>query len=450
MSEDAPASAGTAIEKKKSFSDDVALMGHEFRKVLPSHIPLERFQRVVVTSVQNNPELLQCTDRTLWNAFMGAAKDGLLPDGREGVIVVRNGRDKASGRDIKTAAWQPMIAGIRKLARNSGEILSWETHCVFENDEFDFALGDEPRIFHRPALSNRGKIIAAYSRCVLKSGEITREVMGIEEILEIRDRYSSGWKAFKAGYVKSAIWADNLPAMCEKTVGHKHSKVIPMSTDLEAIWQRSAEPLPGKSENLSLAAPARAHVMDPVVKPLHDFIMQQEPEDGPSPLSRLPHTQHPLSGGLPRGAQLQDPDGGAGVTIENEAEKKEAPHIGRPAGAKNKPKAAKPAKEEVEVGVLDPKTGEVEGITGTMEDERHGEDHELMEGEQRPGYDPAGNEDPDMTRESILVDEGIKAATEGPVKLRFWKGRLNVSDFALIKPHEKELGRIAEQNKPVA
>ena len=88
-------------------------MGQQFAAVLPKHIPVERFGRVVLTAIQTNPDLLMAERRSLWNAAMRAAQDGLMPDGRLGALVVY--RDKKRG---PIAQWMPMIAGIRQKVRN--------------------------------------------------------------------------------------------------------------------------------------------------------------------------------------------------------------------------------------------------------------------------------------------------------------------------------------------
>src|SRR5271170_7688988 len=59
----------------------------EFAKGLPSHIPAERFTRVVLTAVAQNPRLLKADRASLFTACMRAATDGLLPDGRDGALV---------------------------------------------------------------------------------------------------------------------------------------------------------------------------------------------------------------------------------------------------------------------------------------------------------------------------------------------------------------------------
>lgn len=204
-------------------------MEEQFRFALPAHIPVERFARVVMTAIQNNPKLVtHCTRQSLWNACMKAAQDGLLPDGREGAIV-QNGDQ---------AGWRPMIAGIRKKVRNSGEIATWDVHVVKEKDKFAFRLGDNPFIEHEPSLDDDpGPTVAAYSIATLKSGEKSRDVMSISAIRRIRDR-SDAWKAYKANKIKSTPWQTDEDEMAKKTVARRHSKVLPMSTDLDDLMRR--------------------------------------------------------------------------------------------------------------------------------------------------------------------------------------------------------------------
>jgi recombination protein RecT len=201
---------------------ELAGMTEQFKSALPAHIPVERFVRVVMTALQNNPELVRkCSRRSVWNSAMKAAQDGLLPDGREGAIVDYGGE----------AQWLPMIAGLRKKARNSGEIATWDAHVVHAKDAFEFELGDEPFIRHRPCLDeDPGPVRAAYSVAVLKSGEKSREVMSVTAIEKVRARS----RAKKGG----GPWVSDYEEMCRKTVARRHSKVLPTSTDLDDLMRR--------------------------------------------------------------------------------------------------------------------------------------------------------------------------------------------------------------------
>jgi recombination protein RecT len=227
---DAP--KGRAVSLTERFRSNLFKMEPQFAAALPAHIPVERFARVVMTAIQNNSKLLACTEQSLFNACMRAAQDGLLPDGREGAIVpFGEGEDGASRSE--NATWMPMIAGIRKKARNSGELTDWYGHVVYQGDEFDYQLGDDPHLHHKPAL-NGGRqrpITHAYSVAVFKDGTKSREVMNIDEVEDIRKRYAKSRKG---------PWNDPVayPEMVVKTVLRHHSKSLPMSTDLDTLIRR--------------------------------------------------------------------------------------------------------------------------------------------------------------------------------------------------------------------
>src|SRR5438552_10623132 len=67
----------------------------QLKMALPDHIPVDRFIRVTLTAVQTNPDLLnpqKVQRQSLFGALTKAAQDGLLPDGREGVIIPYKGK----------------------------------------------------------------------------------------------------------------------------------------------------------------------------------------------------------------------------------------------------------------------------------------------------------------------------------------------------------------------
>jgi recombination protein RecT len=198
MSSTAVVEVRTAIEN----------MAPQFKAALPSHVPVERFVRTTLTAVQTNPQLMQADRRTLFAAATKAAQMGLMPDGREGAIVTF--KDQAQ--------WMPMVAGIMKLVRNSGEISTWSVQAVYENDSFDFCLGDDEHITHKPTLASRGKMIAVYSIVTMKDGEKSREVMSVEDVEAIRRRSRSG---------QSGPWVTDFAEMAKKTVVHRHRRCDP-------------------------------------------------------------------------------------------------------------------------------------------------------------------------------------------------------------------------------
>ncbi len=217
------------VQQPRKPGQEIALqmeqMAAKFREALPKHIPVDRFTRILSTAIQQTPELLRVDRRSLWQSAMKCAQDGLLPDGREAALVPYKDRDRGP-----IAQYMPMIGGIRKKARNSGEIATWDVHAVYENDAFEFELGDDPFIKHKPTLGDRGKLVAVYSVATLKGGEKSRDVMSISEIEKIRSISRS----------KDGPWANPIvyPEMAKKTVARRHSKVLPMSTDLDDLIRR--------------------------------------------------------------------------------------------------------------------------------------------------------------------------------------------------------------------
>lgn len=203
-------------------------MSTQIQAVLPAHISVDKFQRVALTAIQMNPALMQADRQTLFGACLKCASDGLIPDGREAALVEFKAKQK-DGTFRRLVQYQPMIAGIRKKVRNAGCVENWATHIVKERDEFDYELGDNERITHKPARGDRGKTIAAYSIVTLKGGEKSREVMFVEDLDRIRARSRSGDRG---------PWATDTDEMYRKTVAKRHAKSLPLSADIEDLVAR--------------------------------------------------------------------------------------------------------------------------------------------------------------------------------------------------------------------
>lgn len=187
---------------------------------LPSHLPPERFKTAVKLSLNRDQGFVNVDRDSLLTAIAAAANDGLLPDGREGAFV----------RFKNACQWMPMIAGIVKKARQSGDVLELYAEVVFANDEFDYALGDQPYIQHKPAKFGepRGEAIGCYAICKMTNGGIEREVMEAAQIkaVEAVSRSNKGpWK----GNFKFEMW--------RKTVLRRLSKRLPLSSDLLDVIQ---------------------------------------------------------------------------------------------------------------------------------------------------------------------------------------------------------------------
>ncbi len=206
----------------------------EFALALPQHIPVERFVRVVMTAVQRNPDLANADRVSLFNAALLAAQDGLLPDGRDGALVIYNtrvkGKDGERDQWVSAVQWMPMIAGVLKKARNSGELSSIEAHIVREADEFRFTIGVDDIPFHNPNwFGDRGKVIGVYAFAKLKDGTRQCEVMSYSDVEKVRSASKSKDKG---------PWVDWWEEMARKTALRRLLKRLPTSADLDDLIRR--------------------------------------------------------------------------------------------------------------------------------------------------------------------------------------------------------------------
>jgi len=202
----------------------------DFEDVLPPQIPVERFIRTTITAIQLNPDLIAAERTSLLASTMKAAQDGLLCDGREAALVIYN--SKVGDAWVKKAQYMPMAEGLLKKVRQSGQLSNISVQVVKENDFFDYELGDNERMVHKPALRNRGATIGAYSIAKLASGETSREYMDIDQIQAVKKRSKTA---------TSGPWVTDEDEMCRKTVFRRHYKRLPKSTDLEQIIEHDNE-----------------------------------------------------------------------------------------------------------------------------------------------------------------------------------------------------------------
>jgi recombination protein RecT len=200
-------------------------MEAQFKMVLPSHIPVEKFTRVLITAVNNNPDLLALDRASFYSAAMKCAQDGLLADGQEAALVPFKGKTQ----------YMPMIKGILKKVRNSGELATITSHIVYQNDKFRYYMDDNgEHVEHEPLLGGeRGKEIGVYALAKTKDGEIYFEFMTPEQIEQVKNISAAKNSGPWIGPFATEMW--------RKTVIRRLSKRLPMSTDLEQVIQRDDE-----------------------------------------------------------------------------------------------------------------------------------------------------------------------------------------------------------------
>ena len=196
-------------------------MQGQIAKALPTVLTPERYTRMVMTALSTNPQLQQCTPESFLGAVMQAAQLGVEPNtplGQAYLIPYRN-----KGR--LECQFQLGYKGLLDLAYRSGEVSIIDAQAVHENDEFDYQYGLEPSLKFRPALTNRGPVIAYYAMFKTKDGGFNFCVMSLEDVQNHAKQYS------KAAGSSFSPWATNFDAMAKKTVLKQVLKYAPLKSD---------------------------------------------------------------------------------------------------------------------------------------------------------------------------------------------------------------------------
>lgn len=215
MSKIQEANTQLANKPQKSMKDYIKSMEGEIAKALPSVITPERFTRMTLSALSTTPKLGSCTPNSFLAAMMAAAQLGVEPNTPLGQAYLI-----PYGSQVQ---FQLGYKGLIDLAYRSGEIEIIQSHVVYENDEFEYEFGLEPKLRHIPAKTNRGDAICVYAMFKTKSGGFGFEVMSMEDCKKHAVKYS---KTFSNG-----PWQTNFEEMCKKTVLKRVLKYAPLKSD---------------------------------------------------------------------------------------------------------------------------------------------------------------------------------------------------------------------------
>ena len=238
------ATGAVAKAQPKTMKDYISSMQGEIAKALPSVITPERFTRMALTAVSNNPQLAQCTPKSFLSAMMSAAQLGLEPNtplGQAYLIPFRN-------KGTMEVQFQCGYKGLLDLAWRSGEITTIYAETVYENDEFSYQMGLNPDLVHIPARENRGNPIYYYAVFKTKAGGSGFKVMSIEDVRAHAKKYS---KAAGSSY---SPWNTDFNSMALKTCLKSLLKYAPLKTEFHRGLAADSTIKTELSEDMSMVA----------------------------------------------------------------------------------------------------------------------------------------------------------------------------------------------------
>lgn len=231
VSKKAPPKETQAVASKETVAGLLEKLKPQIERALPMHMPADRFVRVVLTTLRNNPALVKADPFSLMGAIMTAAQLGLEPDGvlGHGYLVPFNSRQGPKVQFI------PGYRGYITLARNSGEVEHIAAECVYEADEFDYELGLDPKLKHKPAPGDRGAMLYVYAVAKYKGGGHSMVVLTREDCEAVRKQFSAAFR--KYGDKADTPWVTHFEAMCRKTAIRRLSNMLPLSVQRAAALE---------------------------------------------------------------------------------------------------------------------------------------------------------------------------------------------------------------------
>lgn len=129
-----------AFADPKATSNWLARLKPQMELALPKHMSVDRMARLVLTAFSGNSALAECSPQSVAASIMTASQLGLEPGvNGQGYLIPYAG----------TCTFVPGWKGLVDLANRGGRCTVW-TGAVYRGDDFDYALGDNPFVRHRP------------------------------------------------------------------------------------------------------------------------------------------------------------------------------------------------------------------------------------------------------------------------------------------------------------
>lgn len=209
---------------QSNLEGDLVAAGVE--SVLPESVKMSTFVRCAAVAMAGNKDLSGADRDSVIMSLTQCAKDGLIPDNKEAAIVTFNTNVAGKGQPkqwITKAQYMPMIDGVMKRARMSGQISVLSSKAVFGDDQFDYWMDENgEHINYRPTYKG-GDMRLAFAFAKLTNGELIVEVMSKVDVDKVRAASKTG---------TYGPWKDWYERMACKAVMHRLARRLPNASEI--------------------------------------------------------------------------------------------------------------------------------------------------------------------------------------------------------------------------
>lgn len=215
---------------QENLSTDLVAAGVE--AVLPESVKIETFTRCAAVAIASNQDLNLADRDSVIMSLTQCAKDGLIPDNKEAALVVFNTKIKQQGGGetwIKKAQYLPMIDGVMKRARMSGQISLLSSKAVFSEDVFSYWMDENGEHINYEPTYKGGEMRLCFAFAKLITGELIVEVMSKADIDKVRASSKTG---------TYGPWKDWYERMACKSVMHRLAKRLPNASEIVEMCEQ--------------------------------------------------------------------------------------------------------------------------------------------------------------------------------------------------------------------
>jgi recombination protein RecT len=147
----------------------------------------KEFMAKTEIAVNKTPELLKCTPSSLFGSILYFAEIGLNFNSHEGFGYILS---DTHGKELYA---NPIIGykGLIEVAYRTDRIKTLRIQAVHEKDKFSYEYGTKDFLKHKPATTNRGKLVAVYCYAKLKDLEPMFVVVHKEQLDEVQKKSKS-------------------------------------------------------------------------------------------------------------------------------------------------------------------------------------------------------------------------------------------------------------------
>jgi recombination protein RecT len=224
--------SGQIQKREPSKADNLAellrTMLPEIKRALPKHVDPERMLRIAVTAVRQSPDLALCTAASFVGCVMQAAQLGLEPNTPLGLAYLIPRKSKKLDAGQRECTLIIGYQGQLDLSRRSGLVGPVYAHVVREGDAFEYGLGTDTYIKHRPSddpAREEKQITHAYA--VAKGRESSQECQFV-----VLTRAQIEARRKRSAAADEGPWITDLEAMCCKSAARALWKWLPKSAEM--------------------------------------------------------------------------------------------------------------------------------------------------------------------------------------------------------------------------